>query len=93
MAMLRIDAVRRLARAANIEAVGNLDVYMLVGAFGYAWPNDREIFFLNAARCAGVDKCRRAWPQLGVPYKALGYQLSGRAGEFCGLSHVIEILA
>ena len=50
MAVLRVDTARRLARAANVEAVriGNVD--MLFGVFGNSGADNREIFFCLRTR-------------------------------------------
>jgi hypothetical protein len=59
--MLAIDAAWRLARAANIEAVGNINVNVLVRILSDAWPDDSEVLFALAAWRTRVDKCRGTW--------------------------------
>jgi hypothetical protein len=83
VAVLRVFAFWRLARTANIEAVGNLDVHVLVGILRYAGPDDRKILFLDATRRSGIDERGRAGLQLVVSCEALGYQNCGRVVGFC----------
>jgi hypothetical protein len=66
MAVLGVDAARRLPRASNVESVRDIDVDMLVRALCNAWSDNRKVFFLRAARGPGIDKRGRAGPQLGI---------------------------
>jgi hypothetical protein len=50
MAVLRIDATRRLPGRTNIEPVGNIDVHELIRIFGNARPDDGKVFFFIASR-------------------------------------------
>ena len=63
MAVLRINAMGLLADAADIEAVRDVDMHILIRVFRHARPDNRKIFLLIAGR-AGVNKGRGAGPQL-----------------------------
>ena len=52
----RVPALWRLARRADVESMGEIDVDVLVRAFRDAAADDREILLLVGARGMGVDE-------------------------------------
>ena len=77
VAVLGIDAARRLARAADIKAVGLGDVDVLFGVFRDAWSDDREVFLLTRSRCAAVDEGVVAGPQVRIAHDAIQHRRLG----------------
>ena len=59
VAVLRVHAMGRLAHAADVEPVGDVDMHMLLRAFRHPGADDGEVLLLVARR-AGVDKSRGA---------------------------------
>ena len=70
VAVLRIDAPRRLSCAADVKAVRLGDVDILLGILRYARADDREILFRLGPRGAGVDKRIVARPQIDIANQA-----------------------
>ena len=70
VAVLRVDAIGRLSGAADIEAVGNVDVDVLVRAFGNTRANDGEVLLPLAPGRARVDKGCRAGNEIRVADEA-----------------------
>lgn len=66
VAMLGVDAARGLTRAADVEAVGEAEVDVLVGVLGDAGADDGEVLLALAAGSAGVDEGVAAGTQVGV---------------------------
>ena len=54
--VLRVVAARRLPRRADIEAVGNTDMHVLVGVLGHAGADNGKVFLAITAGGIGVDK-------------------------------------
>jgi hypothetical protein len=86
MTVLRINAVGWLTRPANIEAVWNLDVHMLIGVFCDARTNNREILFFDTAGSTCVDECGGAGPEVVIPDEPFGDFFGG----WSGLGHAIS---
>jgi hypothetical protein len=59
--MLRVKAAGRLTSSANVKAVRNSNVNMLVRVFGDTWANYGEVLFLITAWRARIDKRVAAW--------------------------------
>ena len=70
--VLRIDASCRLSGRTDVEAMRNIDVHVLIRIFGYARTDDREVFFLIAARRMRIDKRCRAGPEVLIPDQTAG---------------------
>ncbi len=66
MAVLRIDATGRLSGRTDVEAMWNIDVHVLIRIFGNARTDDREVFFLIAARRMRIDKRSRARSEVWI---------------------------
>ena len=62
--------MRLLPHGTYVEAVGSVDVNVLVGALGNARPYYRKIFFLVSG-CARVNERRGAGTKLLVAHQAL----------------------
>jgi hypothetical protein len=87
VAVLRIYALGRLPGTANVEAVRNLYMHVLVGAFGDTGPDNREILLLGAAGCARIDERGRTRLEVRVAHEPAGQQGSMTLGTGYGLSH------
>ncbi len=83
VAVLRVDAPRRLPRCPNIETVRNTDVDVLFRIFRDARPDDREVLFALAAGRPSVDECRRTGDQIRIPYEARFHVRLGRLSLTC----------
>ena len=70
MTVLRIDAARGLACAADVKAVRLFYMYILIGILCDSWSDNRKVLFLLAAGRASVDKRRCAGLQVFVPYES-----------------------
>ena len=88
--MKRVTAFGRLARGANIEAVRDCDVDVLVRAFGHAAADNGEVFLLVAARRMGVDKGGLAGLQFAIADDA-GFHFLW--GHLCGSGGALRSLS
>lgn len=93
MTVLRVDAPRRLAGAADIESVRDIDMHVLVGILGDPGADDREVLLLGASGRTGVDERSRTGPQVPVSNHSLGKERQVTALGRHTLEHMVKFTA
>src|SRR5210317_1081516 len=81
--MQRIAAFGRLTGCADVEPVGDGNMHMLIGAFGYATAYDGKVFFLVTARCMRINERRFARFQIAIANNAGFHVVGGHTSPVC----------
>ena len=93
MAVLRVDASRRLAGAADIESVWDIDVYVLVRILGDPGPDDREVLLFGASRRPGINERGCTGTQIPVAHQSLGKECRNSTLGRYTLDHLAKFTA